>query len=65
MLATSKNVLCRGHNHLLTNGTDDPSLAGAQVIIKVSVHQYWWFAGGCDLEIGHFYKWLAWWLPGG
>ena len=28
-------------------------------------HQYRWLAGGYDLEIGQFYKWLAWWLPGG
>ena len=26
MLATSKNVLFPGHNHLLTTGADDPSL---------------------------------------
>ena len=26
MLSTSKNVLCPGHNHLLTTGADDPSL---------------------------------------
>ena len=39
MLATSKNVLFPGHNHLLTTGTDDPSLAGAQAIIKVLGHQ--------------------------
>ena len=26
MLATSKNVLFPGQNHLLTTGTDDPSL---------------------------------------
>ena len=26
MLATSKNVLFPGHNHLLTTGTDDPTL---------------------------------------
>ena len=26
MLATSENVLFPGHNHLLTSGTDDPSL---------------------------------------
>ena len=39
MLATSKNVLFLGHNHLLTTGTDDPSLAGTWVIIKVSGHQ--------------------------
>ena len=31
MLATSKNVLFPGHNHLVTTGTDDPSL---------------WFPGG-------------------
>ena len=55
MLATSKNVLFPGHNHLLTTGTDDPSLAGTRAIIKV------WpgvistsVAGGYDLEIGHF-----------
>ena len=39
MLATSKNVLFPGHNHLL---------------IKVSGHQYHWLAGGYDLEIGTF-----------
>ena len=69
MLATSKNVLFPGHNQLLTTGADDPSLAGARAIIKVSGHQHRWLAvaGGYDLEIhvGHFYRWLAWWLPGG
>ena len=54
MLATSKNVLLPGRNHLLTTGADDPSLADARVIIKVSGHQYRWLAGGYDLEIGHF-----------
>ena len=54
MRTTSKNVLFPGHNNLLTTGTDDPSLAGAQVIIKVSGHQYWWLAGGYNLQIGHF-----------
>ena len=54
MLATSKNVLFLGHNHLLTNGTDDPSLTGAWSIIKMSDHQYRWLAGGYDLDIGHF-----------
>ena len=53
MLATSKNVLFQGRNHLLTTDTDDPSLAGARVIIKVSGHQYRWLAGGYDLEIEH------------
>ena len=54
MLATSKNVLFPGHNHLLTTGTDDPSLAGSWTIIQVSGHQHQWLAGGYDLEIGHF-----------
>ena len=52
-LSTSKNVLFPGHNHLLTIGTDDPSLTGTQAIIKVSSDQHRWLAGGYDLEIGH------------
>ena len=36
-LATSKNVLFPGHNHLLTTGTDD-------MIIKVSDDQYKWYS---------------------
>ena len=40
MLATAKNVLFPGHNHLLTTGADDPSLAGAWAIIKVLGHQH-------------------------
>ena len=56
MLATSKNVLFQGHNHLLTTGADGPLLAGAWVITEVSGHQYQWLAGGYnyDLEIGFF-----------
>ena len=54
MLDTSKNVLFPGHDHLLTISADNPSLAGARVIIKVSGHQQRWLAGGYDLEIGHF-----------
>ena len=55
MLVTSKNVLFPGHNHLLTTGTDDPSLAGARAINKVSGHhQYQWLASAFDLEIWHF-----------
>ena len=53
-LDTSQDVLFPSHNLLLTTGIDDPSLAGAWVIIKVSGHQYQWLAGGYDLEIGHF-----------
>ena len=54
MLAISKNVPFPGHNHLLTTGTDDPSLAGTRAIIKVSGHQHQRLAIGYDLEIGHF-----------
>ena len=46
-------------SYMLTTGTDDPSLASARAIIKVLGHQYQWLAGGYDLEIGQFYKWLA------
>ena len=55
-LATSKNILFSGHNHLLTTGTDDSTLclSLARVIIKLKGHQYQWLAGGHDLEIGHF-----------
>ena len=65
MIATSENVLFPGYNHLLTTGTDDPLLTGAQALIKVLGHQYERLPGGYELEIGHFYKWLAWWLPCG
>ena len=54
MLATSKNVLFPGHSLLLTTGIDDPSLASARAIIKVSGHQYRWLTGSYDLEIGQF-----------
>ena len=64
MLATAENLLFSGQNHLLTTGTDNPSLAGARATIKVSGHQYGWLAGGYDLEIGHFQQWLVvtWWI---
>ena len=52
MLATSKNVLFPGHNHLLTTGTND--LTVTRVIIKMLGDQHQWLAGGYDLEIGHF-----------
>ena len=59
MLATSKNVLFLGPNHLLSTGDDDPSLiitfAGTWAIIKVSGHQHQWLAGGQDLE-GFFFR---------
>ena len=66
MVATSKNVLFPGHNYLLSTGTDDPSLAGTRAIIKGSGHQYWWLAGGYDLEIGHLLEVasmvVTWWI---
>ena len=65
MLATSKNALFPGHNHLLTTGTDDPTLWLSPKRQRVKGHPYWWLAGGYDLEIGQFWKWLAWWLPSG
>ena len=54
MLATFKNILFTGHNHLLTTGTYELSLAGTRVMIKASGHQYRWLTGGYDLDIGHF-----------
>ena len=71
MLATSKNVLFPGHNHLLTTGADDPTtliitLVGAQAIIKVAGRKHHWLAGGYDLEIGHFLEVgsmvVTWWI---
>ena len=51
-LATSKNVLFSGHNHLLITGTDDPTLLPE--LQQVKGHQYHWLAGGYNPEIGHF-----------
>ena len=65
MIATSKILLFPGHNHLLTTGTYDPSLADTLAINKVLCHRYQWLAGDYDLETEHFLKWLSWWLPGG
>ena len=60
MLATSKNVLLAGHNHLLTTITDDPSLVFLLRNNQSVSHQHWWLAGSYDLKI-----WIAWWLHGG
>ena len=54
MLATSKTVLFLSHNHLLTTGTNDPTLWLSPEQQRVKGHQYRWLAGGYDLEIGHF-----------
>ena len=34
-------------------------------MIEVKGYQHQWLAGGYDLEIGHFSRWLPWSLPGG
>ena len=44
-----KNILFPGHNHLLTTGTDDPSLWLSPERQWVKGHQYRWLAGGYDL----------------
>ena len=54
MLATSKNVLFPGHNHLLTTSADDLTLWLSPKQQRVKGHQHWWLAGGYDLEIEHF-----------
>ena len=55
MLATSKNVLLPGHNHLLTTGADDPSLAHQRLGDNQSVgSSVPVVSSGYDLEIGHF-----------
>ena len=48
--APTKNVPFPSHNHL----------ADARAIIKVKGHPHQWLAGGYDLEIGHFLRWLVW-----
>ena len=63
MIATSEKVLFPGHNQLLTTVTR--YFARVPAIIKMSGHQHQWLAGGYDLAVGYFEKWLAWWLPGG
>ena len=54
MLATSKNVLFPGYNHLPTTGDDDSTLLLLPDRQQVKGHQYRWLAGGYDLEIGRF-----------
>ena len=54
MLATSKNVLFPGHNHLLTTGTDDLTLWLSPERQRMKGQQYLWLAGGYDLAIGYF-----------
>ena len=66
-LVTSKIVLFPGHNHLLTTGTDDPSLArwrlGDNQSVRSSVlvvSRWLWPGNRTFLEVA-----IAWWLPGG
>ena len=51
ILATSK-MSFPGYNHLLTTGTDDPTLIIA--CQRVKSQQYQWLASGYDLAIGPF-----------
>ena len=46
MLATSEAGLFPGHNHLLTNSPDDPSLIIARAPFRSSQH------GGCLVDSG-------------
>ena len=41
MLVTSKNVIFPGYNHLLTTGTDDPTLWLSPERWRVKGHEYW------------------------
>ena len=51
MLATSKNVLFPGPNHMLTTGADDMIL---QLLPDHKQDQCWWLVGGYGLKIRHF-----------
>ena len=54
MLATCKNVLFPGHNHLLTTCSDDLILwLSPDHRREVKGHQYRWLEDDYDLEIGH------------
>ena len=68
MLFTAKNVLFPGHNHLLTTGVDDLSLiitlAGARATKSRLGHQHRRLAGGFELEIRLFQRWIAWRILG-
>ena len=67
MLTTSKSVLFPGHNHLLTTGTDDPSLAGWRFGINQSVglsvpvvNRWLWPGNGSFLEVASMV--VTWWI---
>ena len=53
-VTTYKNSLSLGHNHLLTTGTDNPTLWLLPEYQRVKGHQYRWLADGYDREIEHF-----------
>ena len=65
MLATSRNVLFPGYNHLLTIDADDPSLVGARVIISVGssapmVSRRLWPGNRACLEVASMV--VSWWV---
>ena len=53
---SNAHLLCQLKNYTLHKKATihQVTIAGTRVIIKMSGHQYWWLAGGYDLEIGHF-----------
>ena len=54
MLATSKNSLCPGHNHLITTGADDPTLWLSPE------HQRGWWLKWRVIEVASMV--VAWWI---
>ena len=67
MLATSKNVQFPGHSHLLTTGTDDPSLAhwrsGDNQSVRSSepvVSRWLWPGNRTFLEVASMI--VSWWI---
>ena len=54
MLASSKKSYFQVITTYPPTSAVDLSLDDAVVIIKVWDNQYWWLAGGYDLEIGRF-----------
>ena len=71
MLATSKNVLFLGHNHLLATGTVDPTLwlLPEQLFCAVSTLSYTTVKNVMSAIIlsflTGFLSILQWWVPGG
>ena len=71
ILATSKNVLFPGHNHLLITGAANPTLLPERQQVKG--HHYWWLVSAYDPGSMTFLKvasmvvnwWIVAFLPSG